>query len=309
VIRELRDEDIAAAAGLERVLRPPELFLTEAGFRHDLNAWPERARHRMWVAVEGGELVGTAEAFFRLGLVDPGAAKLRVGVRHDRRGRGIGSALYETAADHLLAGGATALYAETLADPAGESFLRARGYEIVSHAHYSVIEPARADLSALGRLEAERRAEGFVLAPLRDLRDRPRELWELDAAATLDIPADSPRAPIPYEDWLTEWFEYPEVDDDGSFAALYRDRPVASALVTSDRQQGRAGNAMTGTLPEFRRRGLARLVKLAALRWAQESGIRSMWTGNDARNAGMLALNDALGYRRFLTSTEHVRRL
>lgn len=53
---------------------------------------------------------------------------------------------------------------------------------------------------------------------------------------------------------------------------------------------------LTGTLREFRRRGLARLVKLATIRWAAEHGITAIYTGNDTENAPMLALNDSLGF-------------
>jgi GNAT superfamily N-acetyltransferase len=54
---------------------------------------------------------------------------------------------------------------------------------------------------------------------------------------------------------------------------------------------------MTATHPDFRRRGLARLAKLASIRWAAELGITSILTSNDRENPAMLALNDSLGYR------------
>ena len=52
---------------------------------------------------------------------------------------------------------------------------------------------------------------------------------------------------------------------------------------------------MTGTLPEFRRRGLARLAKLATIRWAAENGVEWMLTANAEANTGMRALNESLG--------------
>jgi mycothiol synthase len=54
---------------------------------------------------------------------------------------------------------------------------------------------------------------------------------------------------------------------------------------------------MTATLPEYRRRGLALLVKLAAARWAADAGIERLLTENDEDNAGMLTINERLGYR------------
>ena len=66
---------------------------------------------------------------------------------------------------------------------------------------------------------------------------------------------------------------------------------------------------MTGTLPEFRRRGLARLAKLATIRWAAENGVEWMLTANAEANTGMRALNESLGTgprgRRRSTSATH----
>ena len=55
-------------------------------------------------------------------------------------------------------------------------------------------------------------------------------------------------------------------------------------------------NDMTGTLREFRGRGLARLLKLHQLEWAARDGIASVMTENDETNAAMLAVNTRLGY-------------
>ena len=52
---------------------------------------------------------------------------------------------------------------------------------------------------------------------------------------------------------------------------------------------------------------LARLVKLAALRWASENGVTSVWTTNDETNAPMLAVNRRLGYEPRLRRVEYLR--
>lgn len=70
------------------------------------------------------------------------------------------------------------------------------------------------------------------------------------------------------------------------------------AWLAVDGEHGLAGNMMNGTLREHRHRGLARLAKLATVRWAVEHGVRRIATGNDSTNRDMLALNEHLGYRR-----------
>jgi RimJ/RimL family protein N-acetyltransferase len=55
---------------------------------------------------------------------------------------------------------------------------------------------------------------------------------------------------------------------------------------------------MTATLPRYRNRGLARLVKSAALHRAAAAGVTVAYTCVDEANAAMLAVNAGLGYRR-----------
>ena len=59
---------------------------------------------------------------------------------------------------------------------------------------------------------------------------------------------------------------------------------------------GRATNAFTATLPQFRGRGLALAAKIAAMRWAAANGITRVSTVNDDTNVPMLAINARLGY-------------
>jgi GNAT superfamily N-acetyltransferase len=63
------------------------------------------------------------------------------------------------------------------------------------------------------------------------------------------------------------------------------------------RDGDRMWSDMTATLPTHRGRGLARLVKLAALHRAAADGVAMAYTSNDAANAPMLAVNRRLGYR------------
>jgi GNAT superfamily N-acetyltransferase len=127
-------------------------------------------------------------------------------------------------------------------------------------------------------------------------------MYELHTAALADVPTDTPFDDFDYDDWLRSDWSYPDVSDDGSFVVLDGERPVSFAFVVVDPDGAMAVNAMTGTLREYRGRGLARLVKLASIRWAAERSVERILTGNDETNAAMLAVNRRLGYRPF---TEH----
>jgi len=51
---------------------------------------------------------------------------------------------------------------------------------------------------------------------------------------------------------------------------------------------------ITGVLPEYRRRGIGRLLKLRVHEWARTHGYREIHTST--ANAAVVALNTALGY-------------
>jgi GNAT superfamily N-acetyltransferase len=63
---------------------------------------------------------------------------------------------------------------------------------------------------------------------------------------------------------------------------------------------------MTGTRPDHRRKGLARLAKLGSIAWAREHGYEAILTESDQDNAAMLHLNRRLGYRQVATETQYL---
>src|SRR5205823_14342758 len=49
-------------------------------------------------------------------------------------------------------------------------------------------------------------------------------------------------------------------------------------------------------LPDYRRHGIARLVKLRVHDWARRNGYREIHTSTTGPNVGILRLNESLGY-------------
>jgi RimJ/RimL family protein N-acetyltransferase len=108
--------------------------------------------------------------------------------------------------------------------------------------------------------------------------------------------ADAPHD-VSFDEWRAELADQPDLDWDGSVIIVHGDEPVVECLLTVDRDGHRARNEGTGTARAHRRRGLATLAKLAAIRWAAEHGIETIITDNTEQNVGMLAVNKRLGYR------------
>jgi GNAT superfamily N-acetyltransferase len=290
VIRELREEDAAAAARLQVQINPHRVVTSELVL-HRASRGIAREQRREWVAEVGDEIAGCAFAGFEWSVPTPGKGRFLVEVHPERRGQGLGGQLYARAEEYLRARGAWRLRSWVDNDPAGRRFLERRGFE-----------PGRSDqVSALDLRGAEVSepplSEEFRMVPLAAVRERVDDLFAICAAGELDMPGDEPEEAFELADWKLDDFAPAALSYDGSFVAVAGERPVSLAFLSVDPARKLAYNRMTATLPGFRRRGLALAVKAAAARWAASSGIERIVTENDAENVGMLAINDRLGYR------------
>jgi GNAT superfamily N-acetyltransferase len=269
---------------------------TVAGLRHWFESEPERAHFRAWVAEEQGNIAGVGMAGFHWSMSTPGVAWAWAGIHPDRRRRGLGSALFDRGEAHLREHGVRKLESFTVEGGEGERFLAVRGYGRTRTELCQRLELSQVDLADVDAFIRSKADEGFRLVPLRELDDRLNEVHAVYAAASADIPADDPEDDVPFDDWKRQDLSDPDLSRDGSFVVCKGERPIALSFLLVNREAGIGTNEMTGTLPEYRGRGLARLAKLAAISWAVEQGLSELATGNDSENAPMLALNRSLGY-------------
>jgi GNAT superfamily N-acetyltransferase len=305
MIRDFEPTDAAAVSAALHEDEPPHPVTAE-GVLHWRDGQPERAQARLWVAEEAGRIIGWAEARIRWTTKVADVGDVWAYVVPSERGRGLGAGLYSEVERYALGLGAQVLESWTYTT-AGERLLEKRGFRATGTEQVSILDPARADLSELPALEEQKAQEGFRLVPLGDVRDQVEELHRVYAAASQDVPEYFREDDIRLEEWEHETLEHPQLSGEGSAIVLSDQLPVALAFLELDEPANIAANEMTGTLPEFRRRGLARLAKLATIRWAAEHGIMAIQTGNSHENPGILELNRSLGYRPVATETHYLR--
>jgi len=291
----IRDATRADDAGAFAVTRSayPEFVTTEAGFRHRQVTLPPEARASAWVAEEDGRIVAWCRAFHRY-EESGGSGQLNVSVVPEWRRRGIGTALLERALAHLA--DATRVFA--FAGEAGRSFAASHGFELTQTMRVSAVDPRTVDTDELETTAVE-------LRPLVEVG--PEETFAVDSVAVMDVPADESPDQVEYEQWLERHWRNPDFDLAASHAARVDGRAVAITYTAADYPGARAANAFTGVLPEYRDRGLARLVKLAAIRRLAERGVTLLVTDNDERNAPMRAVNARLGFHVHSTHYVYVR--
>jgi GNAT superfamily N-acetyltransferase len=245
---------------------------------------PARARGVDYVAEVDGRVVGRVEAGMNW-IAESDSGVVGLSVLSAFRRRGIGSALWEFAETHMCALGVPRVLAQFHENDDGDRFARRRGFRPVRSETVSAADP---------RAVAVEVPDDVDLRPVAEFE--PAQIQAVDEAATADMPLTEPMTSFALEEWLDHVWRHPLFTKEGSFAAVVDGRPVAISLIVHDGGQ-RAASMFTGTLREFRGRGLAVAAKTASLRWAAEHGVTQVYTSNDETNAPMLAVNRKLGYR------------
>lgn len=294
-IRPMRRADIPQVFSLLRTAYPC-LVLTEALLTERFERPLTCFRDQRFVAVEDDQVVG--HVFSRLHEDEKGrthgqtymAAVSPRSVEEDLPER-----LLEASERRLIDNGADLLDADAAEESVqvgGEGFRRAildRGYELTESSQILSL-----DLTMLPGPPPT--PEGTELRAFREFDDDPRPIYEIDRATSEDEPGGLDGGFPPYEDWVHVLWRNPLADNDLSLVLLMDGDPVAFSCYRSD-GTGRMESGMTGTLREYRGRGLAAYTKTKALHLAREKGIRHAYTGNHSGNAPMLTINDRLGYR------------
>jgi GNAT superfamily N-acetyltransferase len=284
-IREARETDAAAMTRLIAEANP-NMVVTPASWIHRCRTEPARARALRLVAEVEGEVVGRAQAGLNAHTTAARAAYGGVIVDSSHRRRGIGGALLGRLESHLRELDAETWTTMIFETGEGVAFARRHGFRDERSAVASAVDPRTVELALPTDVE---------LVPAGELG--PDAVFEIDSAGMLDEPLPNPPAPMPFAEWRADVWDDPSFTRDGSFVAVADGTPAAIALLYVAPQLGRAVNAFTATLPQFRGRGFALAAKIATMRWAAANGIARVSTANDDTNAPMLAINARLGYK------------
>jgi len=277
-------QDDVEALQFDETLRPPDEPILRLG------AW-----------TTDGALAGVAEA----ALSEDGSryqdrAAGLVGIAPAYRRQGLGARLADEVEGFAVANHVRWVEAEVRETnlPAALPFVGLRGYVELERYRTSVQTPSTVGLSGLTELRTRLHGEGIeiVAFPIDSPRARD-ELYRLTVQIWRDMPHE------PHVDWQDpapetfsrSIFERPGVLLDGFYVARDGERLVGLSYLVR-RPDGDAEVGDTGVLRDYRRRGIARALKMMVTRYATENRITRVHTDNRADNAGMLAINRELGF-------------
>jgi len=241
------------------------------------------------IAELDGKPVGVG--FAAPNLVDPEGPSAPVGgfVLPEHRRRGAGSALLPVLSAHAETLGKTCLdVAVPGDDPAGLSFLRNRGFELLSRGGMTALELTPASVPPPAPLP------GVEVVSLAERPDLVHGMYEVACEALPDIPGEQVTVSS-FESWrqieLEQTLAIPEL----SLVALEGGEVIGYATL-GDYGDRQALHLMTGVRRSARGRGLAGALKRAQIAAAHAAGLRRLVAYNNEANEPIKRLNVALGY-------------
>jgi GNAT superfamily N-acetyltransferase len=274
---------------------PPSLEMLQYRDR----TWsPEHTKTRL-VAEVDDRVVGWGQVGHLWFAPHPYRYGMRIEVEPALQRQGIGSALYERLLEVLATADAELVRTEVEATRADAMrFVESRGFTEVQRRHELRLAVSRADVPR--RFDAQGIPISTFDVELKQRGERLlRELYELEVAGVEGEPRPDTDTVMSFDRFVTQEIEDPRALPDGHFLALDGERIVGLSRLSRDLSRSDLLNqGFTTVHPTYRGRGIAMALKLRTVRYATERGFSEIRTGNDATNAPMLHINEALGFAR-----------
>lgn len=302
-IRPFTPDDLPAMVAVANATHP-DSPITEEQIRHsDANRDP-KCKIARWAAEQDGQMVGYSVYLQHADFYHPQKFWVTVRVLLTHQRGGIGGALYNTVLTNVGQHDPIALQVQLREDQdAALRFARQRGFEEFGRRWASILDVTTFDLAPhLAALETLT-ALGIVLKSIAELAsdpDRDRKLYDLQWAADFDVPTPEPITPMTFEQYCKQLLYTPQLVAEGSLVAVDENadgRYVGLSTFFRDGDDA-LDIDITGVASDYRRRGIARAIKVQGIQWARDNGYKQINVVNDPVNVGMLAINDALGFVR-----------
>jgi mycothiol synthase len=237
---------------------------------------------RLLLAELDGQLAGS-------GLADvsgfTGYGSITPRVVPDRRHRGVGSALLHSLVEYIDDAGFDRV-TTNVSDLGSAEFAARFGFEESERQVEQVLRPVH----GITPLPSP---EGVTIVTVAEHPELVEKLYDSVASQGYDDMAFDSKLEISY----AEWQLFGVGDPQSTFVAMTGGQPIGCAGLTVDQDNShRAEHSLTAVRRDWRRRGIASLLKHRTLQWAQSHGLDEVYTWTQNGNDAMRRLNERLGY-------------
>lgn len=286
------------------VLRAFDNATTVEALRQDERAHDSKYRKNDFLVEVDGVAVATGSYHEWIWWYEAGRYVLQICVLPSHRRQGHGAALYATMRE-LLANenpAGTILMCKCPDDqPESIRFVLRCGFEQVGHDLHSELDVSEFDGTRFAQAERGLQEQGIEIVAYHELVARDpdflRKFYDLSCLSMLDMPAGGVRTFPPFEHFARTRTQATSFLPDFFFMALDKGRYVGQSDLADEKQDRRhLGTGYTGVHPDYRRRGIATVLKARCIQRAKELGVKTIATGNDSTNP-MYQLNLQLGFK------------
>lgn len=305
VIRDFTEVDYPAMVNIHNsigIVWPEWPKTPESWMEDDRNRNPI-CKHKRWVAVYKGEVVGYASYGQNIFEYHPQRFNVHIEVRSEHQCQGIGSALYDIMMMELAAYEPRVFRANAFENlPQGFRFLEKRGFyeafrETPVHLDITAFDP-----SPYADLEKQLQVKGFEIKTLSELKldpERDRKLFELYREANDDVPhEDMEVEEMDFDDWVKWGLNVPSIVPDAYFITLRGDEYVGLRELHKDPGSDALLGGLLGVKRAYRKQGIGLAMQLRGIAYARHNGIPELKTCTAIQNEPMQALFNKLGYGR-----------
>jgi mycothiol synthase len=192
-------------------------------------------------------------------------------------------------------------------------FLTQKGFKPVMREPLSRLELGDFDPTIFAGIVKKVRDAGIRIASVAELRESDlnwqHKLYELEWELMQDVPSPDPTEKRSFEMFVKNTLEDPGFLSEGYFVALDGDQYVGqTALWVAQADKEKFLTGLTGVKRSYRRKGIATVLKLRSIAYAQKRGIKAIETGNEENNP-MFQINLRLGYKAQPAWVEFEKRL
>lgn len=292
--------DLTTLAKLLTEAHPERPITLETLQRRDAKRQPNEPFERQLVE-RNGQLIGMTEASVSLDEDHPGWLKVEFTTLEPE----LAPALLQLAEASALNLGANTMLRNVLENWWEKPIYEAHGYHEHDRMWPSTLDLTTLDFNRFTEQEARAKVSGVELRPLSSLGEfdepKQRRLHHLWTAIERDIPSTVPMSEWDFETWQHNVLPGLEGQTDGLWLAVAPNGDWLGMTGLYEPIPSRPGtlhNDLTGVLPQWRGHSIGLALKLAAARAALERGFTHARTSNHSLNRPMLAINDAMGFKR-----------
>ena len=284
--------EVAGGEALERWLAVQNaVFPRRKSTATGLHDWRRQAEDMVWLlASEDGADTGAGLAYVGW-FSEPGVAAGDIAVLRDRRGRGIGTALYSALSAWAAARDAREIELRVGEDdPDSLAWTERRGFVEVGRNSRMVL-----DLTAFDEPAVEP-PPGVEIVCWAGRPELAPGIYEAAREAHSDIPGEEDVDIGSFEQWLSRDMQGAGDRAEGVFVAVAGGEVAGYAKLAFGEETETVYHDLTAVRRAWRGRGIARALKATQIGYAKRQGYRKLQTQNEERNAPIRALNQRFGY-------------